>query len=93
MLAIRDWFGFRVVFRKGGEKSIITATTRKKKTPEAIERRFVIVFVEGKSELFVHFFLLDRDVKQVYPSCSVAYRSGLVIERVTAGLSRADCGL
>ena len=33
-----------------------------------------------------------RDVKQVYPSRSVPYRSGLVIERVTAGLSHADCG-
>ncbi|KAF2605526.1 hypothetical protein F2Q70_00024815 [Brassica cretica] len=35
---------------------------------------------------------LGRDVKQVYPSRPVSYRGGLVIERVTAGLSRADCG-
>ncbi|KAF3541441.1 hypothetical protein F2Q69_00020488 [Brassica cretica] len=27
----------------------------------------------------------------VYPSRHVPYRGGLVIERVTAGLSRADC--
>ncbi|CAG7864251.1 unnamed protein product, partial [Brassica rapa] len=30
---------------------------------------------------------------QVYPSHSVPYRSGLAVERVTAGLSRAGCGL
>ncbi|KAF2618579.1 hypothetical protein F2Q68_00040722 [Brassica cretica] len=37
--------------------------------------------------------MASRDVKQIYPSCSVPYRGGLVIERVTAGLSRAGCGL
>ncbi|KAG5390184.1 hypothetical protein IGI04_031725, partial [Brassica rapa subsp. trilocularis] len=36
---------------------------------------------------------ITRDVKQVYPSRSVPYRSGLAVERVTAGLFRADCGL
>ena len=35
----------------------------------------------------------SRDVKQVYPSRSIPYRGGLVIERVTAGLSCASCGL
>ncbi|KAG5389411.1 hypothetical protein IGI04_030952 [Brassica rapa subsp. trilocularis] len=38
-------------------------------------------------------FLSPRDVKQVYPSRSVPYRGGLVVERVTADLSRAGCGL
>ncbi|KAF2584503.1 hypothetical protein F2Q70_00036930 [Brassica cretica] len=33
-----------------------------------------------------------RDVNQVYPFRSVPYCSGLVVERITAGLSRADCG-
>ncbi|KAG5388293.1 hypothetical protein IGI04_029834 [Brassica rapa subsp. trilocularis] len=36
---------------------------------------------------------ISRDVKQVYPSRSVLYRGELVVERVTAGLSRAGCGL
>ncbi|KAF3546691.1 hypothetical protein DY000_02004300 [Brassica cretica] len=30
---------------------------------------------------------------KVYPSRSVPYRSGLVVERVTAGMCRAGCGL
>ena len=34
-----------------------------------------------------------RDVKQVYPSRSVPYRGGLVVERVTASLSHAGCSL
>lgn len=48
----------------------------------------------------MHFFFfrsrtcpLCRDVKQVFPSRSVPYRGGLVVERVTASLSRAGCGL
>ncbi|KAF3504284.1 hypothetical protein F2Q69_00043881 [Brassica cretica] len=35
---------------------------------------------------------LTRDVKQVNPSHPVSYRGGVVIERVTASLSRAGCG-
>ena len=36
---------------------------------------------------------MDKDVKHVYPSHFVPYRGGLVVERITAGLLRADCGL
>ncbi|KAF2610854.1 hypothetical protein F2Q70_00010197 [Brassica cretica] len=36
--------------------------------------------------------VIFRYVKQVYPSRSVPYRGGLVVERVTSGLSRAGCG-
>ena len=49
------------------------------------------IFPKKKPIQFPLYF--PRDVKQVFPSRSVPYRRGLVVDRVTAGLSRADCVL
>ncbi|CAN6825390.1 unnamed protein product [Brassica oleracea] len=46
----------------------------------------------GGNHKALNIFSGGRDVKQVYPSRPIPYRGGLVIDRVTVGLSRTDCG-
>ena len=46
-----------------------------------------------KTLILLYILHENRDVKQVYQSRSIPYRGRLVIERVTAGMSRAGCGL